>query len=107
MCLDRPIAGLGNPNIYFQAVFEFGDTLRGRPRGWPLSLSKAAGTKPPSKRSLKMMGNHRDVPKKPKPEKKVPPAGPHDKPELTDPEKAPGTGILPEEDQPEVEGPTG
>jgi hypothetical protein len=53
------------------------------------------------------MGNHRSDAKRPKPEKKIPPAGPHDKPELTDPSKTPGTGILPEEDQPEVEGPTG
>ena len=88
-------------------AFEFGDTSRGRPQGRPLSSSRAAGTKPPSKRSLKMMGDHRNVPKKPRPEKKVPAAGPHDKPELTDPEKAPGTGILPGEDVPEVEGPTG
>jgi hypothetical protein len=49
----------------------------------------------------------RDTDKHPKPDEKIPSAGPHDKPELTDPEKAPGTGILPEEDQPDVEGPTG
>jgi hypothetical protein len=50
---------------------------------------------------------NRDVHKQPKPDQKTPPAGPHDKPELTDSEKAPGTGILPEEEQPDVEGPTG
>ncbi|MGB3445465.1 MAG: hypothetical protein WBA48_02060 [Xanthobacteraceae bacterium] len=49
----------------------------------------------------------RDTDRHPNPDEKIPPAGPHDKPELTDPEKAPGTGILPEEDQPDVEGPTG
>jgi hypothetical protein len=38
----------------------------------------------------------------PKPDEKIPPAGPHAKPELTDPEKTPGSGILPEEDQPDV-----
>lgn len=50
--------------------------------------------------------NH-EFDKQRKSDQKTPPAGPHDKPELTDPEKAPGTGILPEEDQPDVEGPTG
>ncbi|MGX9393835.1 hypothetical protein ACWX0K_13385 [Nitrobacteraceae bacterium UC4446_H13] len=50
--------------------------------------------------------DNRDVDKRPKPDEKIPPAGPHDKPELTDPEKAPGTGILPEKDQPDVESPT-
>ena len=47
-----------------------------------------------------MMGNTR-VDKQPK---KTPPAGPHDEAELTNPSKAPGTEILPEEDQPEVVG---
>lgn len=45
--------------------------------------------------------------KHPEPDEKIRPTGPHDKPELTDPEKAPGTGILPDQDQPDVEGPTG
>jgi hypothetical protein len=40
-------------------------------------------------------------------DQKPSPAGPHDKPELTDPAKTPGTGILPEEDTPVVDGPTG
>ena len=53
-----------------------------------------------------MMGNTR-VDSQPKLDQKTPPAGPHDEPELTDKEKTPGTGILPEEDQPEIEGPTG
>lgn len=50
---------------------------------------------------------NRDVDKQPAPDQKTPPAGPHDKSDLNDPEKTPGTGILPEEDQPDVEGPTG
>jgi hypothetical protein len=32
----------------------------------------------------------------------VPPAGPHAKPELTDKEKTPGAGTLPEPDEPET-----
>ncbi|MET0222164.1 MAG: hypothetical protein ABW213_16050 [Tardiphaga sp.] len=44
---------------------------------------------------------------KPKSAKDVSPAGPHDKPELTDEGKTPGTGMLPEESTPEVEGPSG
>ena len=32
---------------------------------------------------------------RPKSGKDLPPAGPHDKPELTDPLKTPGTGMLP------------
>jgi hypothetical protein len=62
----------------------------------------------PAWRRFAMMTDpdNRDVDKRPKPDEKIPPAGPHDKPELTDPEKAPGTGILPEEDQPDVESPT-
>jgi hypothetical protein len=50
-----------------------------------------------------MMGNIR-VEKQPK---KSPPASPHGEPELTDPLKTPGTGVLPEENQKEVEGSTG
>jgi hypothetical protein len=50
---------------------------------------------------------NREIDKQPKPDRKVPPAGPHDKPELTDPQKAPGSGMLPDADEPEVEGPTG
>jgi hypothetical protein len=48
---------------------------------------------------------NRDVDKQPEPDQEIPPAGPHDK--ERDLSKAPGTGILPEEDEPEVEGPTG
>lgn len=33
----------------------------------------------------------------------TPPAGPHAKERLTDREKTPGTGALPEQDQPEVD----
>lgn len=50
---------------------------------------------------------NRETDKQPKPSQKLPAAGPHDKPNQTDKEKAPGTGILPEEDEPDVEGPTG
>lgn len=35
--------------------------------------------------------------------KKAPPAGPHAKEKLTDREKTPGTGSLPEKNQPEVD----
>jgi hypothetical protein len=45
--------------------------------------------------------------KRQKPDAKAQSAGQHDKSELLDPEKAPGTGISPEEDQPDVEVPTG
>jgi hypothetical protein len=43
--------------------------------------------------------------KQPKPDPKTPPAGPHEK--ERDESKAPGTGILPDEDEPGVEAPTG
>jgi len=36
----------------------------------------------------------------------MPPAGPHERPELTDPEKTPGAGTLPEPDDPNA-APTG
>lgn len=38
---------------------------------------------------------------------KLPAAGPHAKPELVDPDKAPGSGTLPDEDDREIEGSTG
>lgn len=38
---------------------------------------------------------------------KTSPAGTHDKPELTDHHKTPGTGMLSDEDHDEVEGPSG
>ncbi len=41
-----------------------------------------------------------DPEQKPKPEPDMPPAGPHARPELTDPEKTPGAGTLPEPDDP-------
>jgi hypothetical protein len=41
-----------------------------------------------------------------KPDEKSP-AGPHDTPELTDKEKTPGTGMLPDADDPDVEAPSG
>lgn len=46
-----------------------------------------------------------NVTKQQKPDAKAQSAGQHDKSKLLDREKAPGTGILPEEDQPDVEGP--
>ena len=45
--------------------------------------------------------------KKPKPDQQVPPAGPHGKPSQTDKEKTPGSGMLPEPDEKDVEGPSG
>jgi len=38
---------------------------------------------------------------------KLPAAGPHEKPELTDPERTPGTGALPDPDSDRVETGTG
>ncbi len=40
-------------------------------------------------------------------DEKISPAGPHDKPELTDHHKTPGSGMLPDKEHEEVEGPTG
>lgn len=59
--------------------------------------------------SLRMtqQAKNRAFDKQPKPDQKIPPAGPHDKPELTDETKTPGSGILPDKDHKEVEGPTG
>ena len=37
---------------------------------------------------------------KPRPERDIPPPGPHARPELLDPEKTPGTGVLPNPDDP-------
>lgn len=42
-----------------------------------------------------------------KPDENISPAGPHDKPELTDHHKTPGSGMLPSKDDDEVEGPSG
>jgi hypothetical protein len=38
---------------------------------------------------------------------KTPTAGPHAKPELTDKDKTPGSGVLPEADETRTEAPTG
>jgi hypothetical protein len=56
-----------------------------------------------------MMENlkNRALDKQPKSDQDVSPAGPHDKPKLTDPHKTPGTGMLPDGESKEVEGPTG
>jgi hypothetical protein len=51
--------------------------------------------------------NNRDIDRQPKPEQDMPPAGPHGKPEQTDRDKTPGSGVLPDPDAPDVEGPTG
>jgi hypothetical protein len=50
---------------------------------------------------------NRETDKQPGADQKLPAAGPHDKSDQTDKDKAPGTGILPEEDVTDVEGPTG
>jgi len=44
---------------------------------------------------------------RPKPDRDPPLAGPHAKPELTDREKTAGTGMLPEPEEKDVEGPSG
>lgn len=44
---------------------------------------------------------------KPAKDPKPSPAGPHDKPELTDEKKTPGSGMLPDRDDKEVEAPSG
>jgi hypothetical protein len=49
---------------------------------------------------------NREKDRQPKPEQQ-PLAGPHAKPELTDKDKTAGTGMLPEPDEKDVEGPTG
>jgi hypothetical protein len=46
-------------------------------------------------------------PSQPAPKSKMPPAGPHAKPELTDKEKTPSSGVLPEPDDKQTEAPTG
>jgi hypothetical protein len=40
-------------------------------------------------------------------DEKLPPAGAHDRPELTDSEKTPGSGVMPEPDPKDVEAPSG
>ena len=44
---------------------------------------------------------------KSKQDEDISPAGTHDKPELTDHHKTPGSGMLPDKDDAEVEGPSG
>ena len=56
---------------------------------------------------MTQQAKNRAFDKQPKPDQKIPPAGPHDKPDLTDENKTPGSGVLPEKDHKEVEGPTG
>jgi hypothetical protein len=50
---------------------------------------------------------NREMNRQPKPDQELPPAGPHDKPKLTDKNKTGGTGMLSEPDEKNVEGPTG
>jgi hypothetical protein len=50
---------------------------------------------------------NREIDRQPKPDQELPPAGPHGKPELTDEHKTRGTGVLPEPDEKNIEGPTG
>jgi len=49
----------------------------------------------------------RETNRRPNPKQKLPASGPHGKPELTDKEKTEGTGMLPEPDESNVEGPSG
>jgi hypothetical protein len=56
------------------------------------------------------MSNERKPPDdqpKPPTDAEVSPAGPHDRPGLTDPGKTPGSGMLPDDPAPDVEGPSG
>jgi len=50
---------------------------------------------------------NRKTDRRPKPDPEPPLAGPHAKPELTDKDKTAGTGMLPEADEKDVEGPSG
>jgi hypothetical protein len=50
---------------------------------------------------------NRKADRRPKPDPEPPLAGPHAKPELTDKDKTAGTGMLPEADEKDVEGPSG
>ena len=45
--------------------------------------------------------------RRPKPDAKLPLAGAHAKPELTDSEKTPGSGVMPDPDEKDVEAPSG
>jgi hypothetical protein len=60
--------------------------------------------------ALARMSNDAKHPKasrRQKADENVPPAGAHAKPELTDSEKTPGSGVMPEPDQKDVEAPSG
>jgi hypothetical protein len=67
------------------------------------------GTKLPATPLARMARNtkNRKMDRGPKPDQKPPLAGPHAKPELTDKDKTAGTGMLPEPDEKDVEGPSG
>ena len=65
---------------------------------------------PPQMAVLTRMSNDPKKPKanrRPKPDKKLPPAGSHAKPELTDTEKTLGSGVMPDPDEKDVEAPSG
>jgi hypothetical protein len=75
----------------------------------PADAGWRGGTSAETGRFLCMTQNpeNRSADQKPKPDQTIPPAGPHDKPKLTDEHKTPGSGVLPDKDSQEVEGPTG
>jgi hypothetical protein len=63
-----------------------------------MSRAGLPGTNPPHRRFSTMA---KDKPKsKSKPAPDIPVPGPHARPELIDPEKTPGTGMLPDPDDP-------
>jgi hypothetical protein len=51
--------------------------------------------------------DNKPAPRPRSPDKSLPAAGPHAKPELTDPAKTPGTGALPEPGAPDADAGTG
>jgi hypothetical protein len=65
------------------------------------------GAKPRRSPFMTQQTKNRAFDKQPKSDQKISPAGPHDKPELTDKDKTPGSGVMPDKDHKEVEGPTG
>lgn len=86
--------------------FQFGAPASGLA---PQRVPAGTGTAHRHTRLLGMTdaSKNRDNDKQPGRDDKVPPAGAHDKPHLTDKHKTPGSGVLPDKDHPEIEGPTG
>lgn len=72
-------------------------------------IAQAGGTSHDNTRfrGMNSTSKHREAEKPSRPDEKTSPAGTHDKPELTDKHKTPGSGMLPDDDHDEVEGPTG